>query len=661
MAEKTFGKEIPQVGSKRNFGESHSSQEDCPMDSGEGKQPLDAATVWTVGDQAILSENMTGRQITEDHENPFKRRDSIPRSPPSMRRDMSDIGRIRSNSLSVISNQHTESQINKRKREEVYFSSQNVEKLGGVLDLVKKLTAESLALQDEISISYNPKKKLKELSKSVALLVKQLERKIESELSKTTEEQNQLVSENGKLQKQLHDMTIKYHEALDSTKRSPGSIQCKECVRIQQIMTRRQELIKEESYDNFKQVTENDWKDEIFPKIQIQKGNLWDAPSDYTIALPCSVNIKSSDTTTDKAITRFGGREELRKQNKQESEVATMVHSMGFPDEDGNYTPMVRRFFYPIISNNDENKDIDEHNIFTALKTIKTKMISHKLNKLIVPKLGGVIGLTIIRMAEYLFVDTNIEVIVYTTDVRQTKTKTKNDALLLHVEGKTYADLLKTVKTSVDPKEIGVEINEVKQTRGGELLLTIRNGTEKLKDLERQIKQKIPSAVSSILRRNRKVLHIQDLDATVNEEEVGRAITEAISVKTETFQVKALRPAYGNQQKVTIIMEEADAKKLIELGKIKIGWTKCRISERRQEGKCYRCWQVGHIRADCKGPDRGELCLKCGKEGHKAAACQNNAFCIFCDQEGHQSGSTKCPRRNKKELRLSEASTNNNV
>lgn len=74
-----------------------------------------------------------------------------------------------------------------------------------------------------------------------------------------------------------------------------------------------------------------------------------------------------------------------------------------------------------------------------------------------------------------------------------------------------------------------------------------------MENLEREIIQKMPTAVTCLLTK-KKVLHIRDLDEVVTEQE----IRDAISVSAESFQVNALRPAYGNQHKVTLIMNDAD-------------------------------------------------------------------------------------------------------
>ena len=41
--------------------------------------------------------------------------------------------------------------------------------------------------------------------------------------------------------------------------------------------------------------------------------------------------------------------------------------------------------------------------------------------------------------------------------------------------------------------------------------------------------------------------------------------------------------------------------------------------------KCYACGRPGHSARDKVCPTRGKLCAKCGKRGHWATCCRNEA------------------------------------
>ncbi|KAJ8971162.1 hypothetical protein NQ317_006549, partial [Molorchus minor] len=194
----------------------------------------------------------------------------------------------------------------------------------------------------------------------------------------------------------------------------------------------------------------------------------------------------------------------------------------------------------------------------------------------------------------------------------------------------TYSELLKTIKEAVNPSEIGVDVRDIKKTRNG--------GTTTYD------KDRIPDVTAYCLT-NKVVLHIKDLDEITTVQEIREAISNTISIKSDSFDVRAPRPAFAGRQNATVVLRETDAVKLTKIGRIRIGWSSCRVLERKLDRKCFRCWEYGHAKTKCSGPDREKRCLKCGQEGHRAAECKNQAHCVFCNTEGHQSGSSKCPKK----------------
>lgn len=87
------------------------------------------------------------------------------------------------------------------------------------------------------------------------------------------------------------------------------------------------------------------------------------------------------------------------------------------------------------------------------------------------------------------------------------------DALLVSMTDRIYADLLKEIKIAANPNELGVENQNMKKTKKGELLLTIQNGADRVDVLREEFKE-LPEATTSLLIR-RKILHLRDMVDTV--------------------------------------------------------------------------------------------------------------------------------------------------
>ncbi|KAJ3652098.1 hypothetical protein Zmor_018094 [Zophobas morio] len=73
-------------------------------------------------------------------------------------------------------------------------------------------------------------------------------------------------------------------------------------------------------------------------------------------------------------------------------------------------------------------------------------------------------------------------------------------------------------------------------------------------------------------------------------------------------------------------MGEYDAKKFVQRGRPRLGLSVCKIQEKIEVEKCYRCWPYGHKAWNCSGLNRRVNCLNCAKEGHKREGCKEEAF-----------------------------------
>lgn len=609
--------------------------------------------------------------------NPFTTRSSLRRTPP----------RERSNSIARIDtdppHQGEVEQQNKRKRLEQsnekeddseFQTAEATKTLKKILRTIKKLET---VMRDV----YNPKRELKETATKLSWYAEELEsQKLLEQLEKIEDNEKRLRYENQMLCQQIQETVL----PIASTKLPNVSmVMCDECKKEQIRTVQRETFKKEETFENFQLITEDDWQQELFTRASEETGPIWEAPIGHDMLLPCSRTLDSRNKTIRAAINNFGGKHELSKQIKTKGDVAMMTHTLGFPDDTGNMKHKTRNLYYPIITDGVPLEEPDDRIVFESLKKVKNHMVKEGRTELAIPEQEGVGGMMLERMVEYLFENTSISPTIFratkeygrqkprqhirdgnmrsiSTDdnVTMRRKVPKQDAILVQMKDKSYADLLKIVKKNVNPSEIGAHVDRVTKTRSGKLLLTVQNGADKAEALRRELKEKIPDAQASFLI-SKKVLHVSGLDEVTNEEEIKSEISKILNTKPENIDTRSLRPAYGGTQKVTLILPVTEAEKLIQTKKIKIGWSSCKVVERKRDPKCFKCWEYGHVKSECNGPNREHLCLKCGKEGHIAKTCKNAPYCIHCKKEGHQSGNPKC-RTNLKAERsnLEEQSSN---
>lgn len=131
---------------------------------------------------------------------------------------------------------------------------------------------------------------------------------------------------------------------------------------------------------------------------------------------------------------------------------------------------------------------------------------------------------------------------------------------------------------------------------------------EKIERLRNEVEQKVPE-VQAKMTMSETILHLKGMEEVVTKDEIDNAVVTRTIINRNLMEIRTLRTAFGGKLNVTVIVPHAETQTLIELGKMKIGWTiyvrLCKIIEIKRDFKCLRCLE------------RERLCRKCGKDRHK--------------------------------------------
>lgn len=226
------------------------------------------------------------------------------------------------------------------------------------------------------------------------------------------------------------------------------------------------------------------------------------------------------------------------------------------------------------------------------------------------------------------------------------------NALIIRKQGQlSYAEILSKVKKDDTLKEVGEHVSKIRRTMAGDIILILDKASkENTAKFCTAIKSSLGEEAAIESRVQQVTLEIKDLDETITKEEIVEALQRDLN-KTDVKidAIKTIRKAYGGTQTALVNLPVETAKKLAEIGKLRIGWVVCRVRELIIPTKCYRCWHYGHLAKNCKSDvDRSTSCIKCGKQGHKADKCNSKPHCILCSESKgekaseHIAGSSRC-------------------
>ncbi|KAL7732543.1 hypothetical protein ACLKA6_019178 [Drosophila palustris] len=229
-------------------------------------------------------------------------------------------------------------------------------------------------------------------------------------------------------------------------------------------------------------------------------------------------------------------------------------------------------------------------------------------------------------------------------------TKVRPDALVIKTVGEvTYADLLRKVKQDEKLHGLGEAVSRIRRTQQGELLLQLNISGEDTSAFKTLIGETLGETAEVRSLSHRVTIECKDLDEITTEEDIMDALRSQMGITDAAVDDINLRKGYGGTQTASIRLPAESARKALSAGLLKVGWVRCRLRERVNITKCYRCLEFGHLAKQCRSEvDRSKLCRRCGKDGHLAKDCKEEPQCMFCKGKGsdwkHIAGSVTIER-----------------
>lgn len=293
--------------------------------------------------------------------------------------------------------------------------------------------------------------------------------------------------------------------------------------------------------------------------------------------------------------------------------------------------------------------------IVEIIKKITKRIQSNDQNTLSIPKINGLNVEVMRKLVEIAIYNTDINVTIHVPQAIQpigsgesqkTRKQYQTDALLLTQKNSSYRDLLLNFKNSASKNNLAENVDGVRKTKEGNLLITLTKGNKNAMQLKELIVGDLPQSNIKIMNNNIAetcVLNVKNLDSLVERKDIESSLKNILNTgQNDPVEILNIRPNNDETQTATIRISKLQAKILFTLKDFKIGLNKCKFEERIELERCYKCWRYDHKSKDCVNKDISKHCHNCGQAGHARMACSNERACPLCGVSGHAAGTLAC-------------------
>ena len=103
-----------------------------------------------------------------------------------------------------------------------------------------------------------------------------------------------------------------------------------------------------------------------------------------------------------------------------------------------------------------------------------------------------------------------------------------------------------------------------------------------------------------------------------------RNLVNDTEVIKEGIRMKMAVQTLGGVPTAVVRLTQADARSLLGIGRLRVGWVNCRIREHVEVARCFRCQGYGHVSRDCILPGRKQqqACWRSGVASHVVKECK---------------------------------------
>ncbi|XP_039750797.1 uncharacterized protein LOC120627025 [Pararge aegeria] len=218
-------------------------------------------------------------------------------------------------------------------------------------------------------------------------------------------------------------------------------------------------------------------------------------------------------------------------------------------------------------------------------------------------------------------------------------------------KGVTYAQIIERAEQSINLQEMGIgDGMKIRRAATGARLLELPKGqtSEQAELLASKLRVALDGLANVVRPSQSATIRVTGLDDSTTKEKIITAVVRAGNCSAESVKVGEIQLGPRGMGTVTIHCPIEVAKVLSEAGRLLVGWSAAEVQVLEQRPlRCFRCLGIGHTRPVCpSSADRGNLCYRCGVDGHRAMECTGEIRCAVCTDRGlpaaHIMGGKSC-------------------
>lgn len=154
---------------------------------------------------------------------------------------------------------------------------------------------------------------------------------------------------------------------------------------------------------------------------------------------------------------------------------------------------------------------------------------------------------------------------------RSRRARPEVGVVTIRQEGVPYAELVKRMREQVDVKQLGVKVNSIRKTRGGDVIITTAGGAKQASLLGQEIRSKVTNCEVVAKAATTKQFFVYSVEASVTDDKLTEELSTQARTDKDNVKLIYLRPGKFGDCSALVEMPRSAAETILALKRVKVG------------------------------------------------------------------------------------------